>query len=74
MGHMWPNTTSGLLTAHIKMTLIKPDRTFGLLKAGVVGRRIYDPSEFRPVDDPHCKWADQWVIWPNQGPILLSAY
>ena len=54
---MWPNVTSGLLTAYIILTLIKPDRTSGLLKARVVGRRIYDPSEFWHVDDPHCKWA-----------------
>ena len=57
MGHMWPNVTSGLLRAHIKMTLIKPDQTSGLLKARVLGRRIYGPSEFRPVKDPHRKWA-----------------
>ena len=29
----------------------------GLLKARVLGRRIYGPSEFRPVKDPHRKWA-----------------
>ena len=57
MGHMWPNVISGPLTAHIKMTLIKPDRTSGLLKAHVLGRRIYGPSEFRPVKYPHRKWA-----------------
>ena len=28
-----------------------------MLKARVLARRIYDPSEFRPVKDPHRKWA-----------------
>ena len=44
------------------MTLIKPDRTSGLLKARVVGRRIYGPSEFRSVNDPHCKWPPRAEI------------
>jgi len=72
MGHMWPNVTSGPLMAHIKMMIIEPDRTSGLLKARVLGRRIYGPSEFRPVKDPHRKWA-QSHFRSFKGPCFLWA-
>ena len=85
MGHMWPNVTSGLLTAHIKLILINLGRISSLVKAYEVGQRTYGPSKFWPVNDPLCKWAttssetfrpanDQWVIWHSQGPISLLAY
>ena len=88
MCHMWRNVTSGLLTAHIKLIQIKPDQTSGLLKARVVGRRIYDSSEFQPVNDPHCKWATisalmtsglfgtikaQSHFWPIKGPCFYGS-
>ena len=41
--------------------------TSGLLKARVLGRRIYGPPEFQHV-------KVQWVIWHNQGPISLSIF
>ena len=62
MGHLWANVIAGLLKNHIKQILTMPDRTSGLLKAHVVGRRIYGPSEFR-----------LWTICIVNGPPFWPA-